>query len=102
MSGAIPPLPSRFHGVALNETQGQFHLYIIKATFPFLQKSFIFGTILANFVSVALQPFITIIIIIFFLSWPLFSFLICTQSVGLLGRGISPSQCHYLHAEQHK
>jgi hypothetical protein len=26
-----------------------------------------------------------------------FSFLICTQSVGLLGRGISPSQGRYLH-----
>jgi hypothetical protein len=31
-----------------------------------------------------------------------FSFLIYTQSVGLLGRGISPSQGHYLHTEQHK
>jgi hypothetical protein len=28
-----------------------------------------------------------------------FSFLIYTQSVGLLGRGISQSQGHYLHAE---
>jgi hypothetical protein len=28
--------------------------------------------------------------------WSLF------QSVGLLGRGISPSQGHYLHTEQHK
>jgi hypothetical protein len=31
-----------------------------------------------------------------------FSFLIYTQSVGLLGRGISPSQGRYLHTEQHK
>jgi hypothetical protein len=31
-----------------------------------------------------------------------FSFLIYTQSVGLLGRGISPSQGNYLHREQHK
>jgi hypothetical protein len=31
-----------------------------------------------------------------------FSFLIYTQSVGLLGRGISQSQGCYLHAEQHK
>jgi hypothetical protein len=30
-----------------------------------------------------------------------FSFLIWTQSVGLLGRGISPSQGRYLHPEQH-
>jgi hypothetical protein len=31
-----------------------------------------------------------------------FSFLIYTQSVGLLGRGISPLQGRYLHTEQHK
>jgi hypothetical protein len=31
-----------------------------------------------------------------------FSFLIYTQSVGLLGRGISTSQCRYLHTEQRK
>jgi hypothetical protein len=31
-----------------------------------------------------------------------FSFLIYTQSVGLLTRGISPSQSHYLHTEQHE
>jgi hypothetical protein len=31
-----------------------------------------------------------------------FSFLIYTQLVGLLGRGISPSQGRYLHTEQHK
>jgi hypothetical protein len=31
-----------------------------------------------------------------------FSFLIYTQSVGLLGRGISQSQGRYLHEEQHK
>jgi hypothetical protein len=31
-----------------------------------------------------------------------FSFLIYTQSVGPLGRGISPSQGRYLHTEQHK
>jgi hypothetical protein len=30
------------------------------------------------------------------------SVLIYTQSVGLVGRGISPSQGRYLHAEQHK
>jgi hypothetical protein len=30
-----------------------------------------------------------------------FSFLIYTQSVGLLGRGISQSQGRYLHTEQH-
>jgi hypothetical protein len=34
--------------------------------------------------------------------WPLFSFLIYTQSVGLLGQGISPSQGRCLHTEQHK
>jgi hypothetical protein len=31
-----------------------------------------------------------------------FSFLLYTQSVGLLGWGISPSQGRYLHTEQHK
>jgi hypothetical protein len=31
-----------------------------------------------------------------------FSFVIIRQSVGLLGRGISPSQGRYLHMEQHK
>jgi hypothetical protein len=31
-----------------------------------------------------------------------FSFLICKQSVGLLGRGISLSPGRYLHTEQHK
>jgi hypothetical protein len=31
-----------------------------------------------------------------------FSFLIYTESVGLLGRGISPSQGRYAHTEQHK
>jgi hypothetical protein len=30
------------------------------------------------------------------------SFLIYTQSVGLRGLGISPSQGHYLHTEQHE
>jgi hypothetical protein len=35
--------------------------------------------------------------------WPTFQFLVLfTQSVGLLGRGISPSQGRYLHTEQHK
>jgi hypothetical protein len=34
--------------------------------------------------------------------WPLFSFLIYTQLVGLLGRGISPSQGRYLHPGQHR
>jgi hypothetical protein len=34
--------------------------------------------------------------------WRGFSFLINTQQVGLLGRGISPSQGHYLHREQQK
>jgi hypothetical protein len=31
-----------------------------------------------------------------------FSFLTYTQPIGLLGRGISPSQGRYLHTEQHK
>jgi hypothetical protein len=31
-----------------------------------------------------------------------FSFLICTQSEGLLGRGVSPSRDCYIHTEQDK
>jgi hypothetical protein len=43
----------------------------------------------------ALQPFVGL--------WPLFQILdLFTQSVGLLGRGISPSQGRYLHTELHK
>jgi hypothetical protein len=41
-----------------------------------------------------LQPFVG--------PWPLFKFLDPTQSVGLLERGISPSQSLNLHTEQHK
>jgi hypothetical protein len=41
--------------------------------------------------SMALQPFAG--------PWPLFSFLFFTQSGGLLGRGISPSQGRYLHTQ---
>jgi hypothetical protein len=45
--------------------------------------------------SMALQPFVG--------PWPLFQFLdLFTQKIGLLGRGISPSQGRYLHTEQHK
>jgi hypothetical protein len=45
--------------------------------------------------SMALQPFVG--------PWPLFQFLdLFTQSVGLLGRGISPSQGRYLHTGQNK
>jgi hypothetical protein len=39
------------------------------------------------------------------LYWALATFSVswsCTQSVELLGRGISPSQSPYLHTEQHK
>jgi hypothetical protein len=46
------------------------------------------------YLSMALQPFVG--------PWPLFSFLIYTQSVRLLGRVISPSQGRYLNTEQHK
>jgi hypothetical protein len=42
-----------------------------------------------HYLSTALQPFVG--------PWKLFRFLdLFTQSVGLLGRGISPSQDHYL------
>jgi hypothetical protein len=44
----------------------------------------------------ALEPFVG--------PWPLLQFrnLFFTQSVGPLGRGISPSQGRYLHTGQHK
>jgi hypothetical protein len=38
----------------------------------------------------------------FFGYWSIFQFLNIIQSVGLLGRGISPSQGRYLYTEQHK
>jgi hypothetical protein len=45
--------------------------------------------------SMALQPFVG--------SWPIFQFRnLYMQTVGLLGRGISPSQGHYIHRGQHK
>jgi hypothetical protein len=45
--------------------------------------------------SMALQPFVG--------PWSLFQFLnLFTQSVGLLGRGFSPSQGHYLRRGHHK
>jgi hypothetical protein len=47
------------------------------------------------YLSIALQPLAG--------SWLRFQFLdLFTQSVGLLGRGISPSQVRYLHTGQHK
>jgi hypothetical protein len=47
------------------------------------------------YLSMALQTFVG--------PWPLFQFLdLFTQSVGLLGRGISPSQGRYLHTGKHK
>jgi hypothetical protein len=43
--------------------------------------------------SMALQPFVG--------PWPLFQFLnLFTQTIGLLGRRISPSQGRYLHTQQ--
>jgi hypothetical protein len=42
----------------------------------------------------ALRPFVE--------PWPLFQVLDSIQSVGLLGRGISPSEGLYLHIEQYK
>jgi hypothetical protein len=44
-----------------------------------------------SYLSTALQPL---------WHWPFFSFLNSTQSVGHLGRGISPSQDRYLHTEK--
>jgi hypothetical protein len=46
------------------------------------------------YLSVCLQPLWTLA--------AFFNFLIYTQSVGLLGRVMNPSQGRYLHTEQHK
>jgi hypothetical protein len=46
------------------------------------------GLVLSIYLSMALQPFVEL--------WPLISYTL----VGLLGRGISPSQGRYLHTEQ--
>jgi hypothetical protein len=55
----------------------------------------IYLSIYLIYLSVALQSFVG--------PWPLFQFLYpLTQSVGLLGRGISPSQDRYLRTEQRK
>jgi hypothetical protein len=52
-------------------------------------------TYLSIYLSMSLQPFVG--------PWPLFEFLdLFTQSVGHLGRGISPSQGRYLHTGQHE
>jgi hypothetical protein len=49
---------------------------------------------LSIYVSMPLQPFVG--------PWPLFQFLdLFTQLVGLLGRGITPSQGRYLHRGKH-
>jgi hypothetical protein len=61
-------------------------LYIFMVVFIIKHRDFPFF--------VALQPF--------FGPWPLFSFLILTQTAGLLGRGISPSQGLYINTGQHK
>jgi hypothetical protein len=47
-----------------------------------------------SYLSMALEPFVG--------PWSLFQSLDILQSVGLFGRGISPSQGHYLHTGQHK
>jgi hypothetical protein len=64
-------------------------------TRPFTHSTTYLPTYLPTYLSMALQPFVG--------PWPLFQFLdLFTQSVGLLGRGISLSQGHYLHTGQHK
>jgi hypothetical protein len=64
------------------------------ASFRHVSSSTIERIYLSLYLSIVLQPFVW--------SWPLFQFLILLQSVGLLGRGSSPSQGRYLHTGQHK
>jgi hypothetical protein len=57
--------------------------------------AWLFRTSSAFYLTTALQAFVG--------PWPLFQFLdLFTKSVGLLERGISPSQGRYLHTWQHK
>jgi hypothetical protein len=74
-----PPVPIFFGGWgvkglwpggALNETQGQFHLSIIKVTFPLFTKIIDIWNHSCN-LSLALQPFVGL--------WPIFQFLNPTQ-----------------------
>jgi hypothetical protein len=55
------------------------------------------------FISIYLHIFVFMVLQPFVGPWPLFQFLnLLTQSVGLLGRGISRSQGRYLQTGQHK
>jgi hypothetical protein len=70
--------------------------------YPSIYLSICLSTYLSLCLSICLSTYLSIYIYIYISvylwlyspcrSWPLFSFLICTQSVGLLGRGISPSK----------
>jgi hypothetical protein len=59
-----------------------------------IQSQFYPCTTLTIYLSIYLQLFVDL--------RRFFSFLICTQSAGLCGLEISPSQGRYLHTEQHK
>jgi hypothetical protein len=94
--------------------QGDLKMRIYIETFLLCKKCC--GSLIHFHPGLSLRPpsklsFLAIIIIIIIIMavqpfvgpWPLFSVSWSyTQSVGLLGRGISPSQGRYLHTEQHK
>jgi hypothetical protein len=59
------------------------------------------GAEVSIYLSICLSIYLSIYLFIAFVDLGrFFSFFIYTQSVGLLGRGISPPQGHYLHAKK--
>jgi hypothetical protein len=97
------PLYLRSSGTALRKKSGISALYYLHHfrtaswRHPTQKKTFKYMvlTTYVIYLSMALQSFLLDL-------GRFFSFLICTQSAGLLGRGISASQGRYLHTEQHK
>jgi hypothetical protein len=71
------------------------HLMEFSPNFTYLSQS---GTAKGNMYGKNKFHFILLRTIYLVGPWPLFQLLdLFTQSLGLLGRGISPSQDHYLH-----
>jgi hypothetical protein len=99
--GAIPSLPSRLHGVVLNWLSTGTTLplpYLTLLIYPSIYLSIYLSVYLFICLSVCLWLYIPSLGPGLFFGSVIFP----TQSVGLLGRGISPSQVRYLHTGQHK
>jgi hypothetical protein len=74
-------------------------LSIYLSIYPSIYLSIYLSICLSSYLSVRVSIYLSIYLSIY---GCFFSFLIYTQSVGLLGRVISPSQGLYLHTGQHK